>query len=88
MEQKILNEFRQDLVSGDWVLFATGRAKRPAPEIASPLRHPEPDIVSGPCPFDDPVASGQEIIKLYTSEKNWQIAVIKNKYPVVGKLVK
>jgi len=24
-----LNEFRQDLVSGEWVLFATGRAKRP-----------------------------------------------------------
>jgi len=30
----MLNEFRQDLVSGEWVLFATGRAKRPAARLA------------------------------------------------------
>lgn len=31
----MLNEFRQDLVSGEWVLFATGRAKRPNAEDAT-----------------------------------------------------
>src|SRR3989344_3609724 len=80
MEQKILNEFRQDLVSGDWVLFATGRSKRPT-EISSNF---EPVVAKfRDCPFDDPVASGQEIVKIYPSEKDWQIAVIKNKYPAL-----
>ncbi len=80
MHKEPLNEFRQDLVSGDWVLFATGRANRPT-EIAQSL---EPAVFNlRQCPFDDPVASGQEIIKLYPSEKNWQIAIIKNKYPAL-----
>ncbi|MBI2057426.1 MAG: hypothetical protein HYT63_00355 [Candidatus Yanofskybacteria bacterium] len=80
MEQKILNEFRQDLVSGDWVLFATGRAKRPS-EVSPNLESTAAKFRD--CPFDDPVASGQEIIKIYPSEKDWQIAVIKNKYPAL-----
>lgn len=80
MDQKILNEFRQDLVSGDWVLFATGRVNRPIEILPSP----ESTATSlRQCPFDDPVASGQEIIKFYPSEKNWQVAVIKNKYPAL-----
>ncbi|MBI2677095.1 MAG: hypothetical protein HYX21_04090 [Candidatus Yanofskybacteria bacterium] len=100
MERKILNEFRQDLVSGDWVLFATGRAKRPGPDIEQVFGkqgRKGPLTISGSgvstksnfgigtakCPFDDPIASGQEIIKLYPSEKDWQIAVIKNKYPAL-----
>ncbi len=96
MDQKILNEFRQDLVSGDWVLFATGRANRPAPDIDALLKE-QGQVPKGTsdanigrnigtgakCPFDDPTASGQEIIKLYPSEKDWQIAVIKNKYPAL-----
>lgn len=98
-----LNEFRQDLVSGDWVLFATARAKRPHAterpdaeiELAFGNLSPksERDSVSTEgkvgtgtsCPFDDPVASGQEIIKEYkkTNGELW-LTVMTNKYPAVS----
>ena len=29
----MINEFRQDIVSGDWVLISTERAKKPASKI-------------------------------------------------------
>ncbi len=82
MDKKVLNEFRQDLVSGDWVLFAAGRINRPV-EISPSQGQESVSANLRQCPFDDPIASGQEIIKLYPSEKNWQIAVIKNKYPAL-----
>jgi len=90
---KEVNEFRQDLVSGDWVLFATGRAGRPSAErpgadVNASLRTSEPDIVSGSdanqCPFDDLRASGNEIVSEYEkSNKEKWVTVIKNKYPAV-----
>src|SRR3989338_5980959 len=79
-----LNEFRQDLVSGDWVLFATARSKRPhASEKNNPAENnSEP---GGPCPFDDPRATGQEIISEYKKDNGelW-LTVMTNKYPAVA----
>lgn len=77
---KLLNEFRQDLVSGDWVLFSTGRAERPheKKETESPAYKSREN-----CPFEDPIKSNQEIIWSYPDEKNWKAMVIKNKYPAV-----
>lgn len=75
----MLNEFRQDLVSGEWVLFATGRAgghidKTPKNGALQADKD---------CPFDDPHKTGQEILWGYPDDKNWEIMVIKNKYPAV-----
>ncbi len=71
-----LSEFRQDLVSGDWVLFSTGRshAVRKFEDSFEPADN---------CPFEDPVKSGQEIVWGWPDNQNWQIMVIKNKYPAV-----
>ncbi|TSC90674.1 MAG: UDPglucose--hexose-1-phosphate uridylyltransferase [Parcubacteria group bacterium Gr01-1014_2] len=77
---KLLNEFRKDLVSGDWVLFSTGRTKRPngkKEEESAAYKSKEG------CPFEDPVKSGQEIVWGYPNEKDWRVMVIKNKYPAV-----
>jgi len=76
--ENFLNEFRRDLVSGSWVLFATQRSKRHKERKYQDSYQPKDD-----CPFEDPRASGQEIIKFYPSEDNWSIALIKNKYPAV-----
>ena len=74
-----ITEFRQDLVSGDWVLFSTGRAKRPHPETkAAKYYQPKEG-----CPFEDPEKSGQEVIWSYPDGKDWQVMVIKNKFPAV-----
>ncbi len=57
----MLNEFRQDLVSGEWVLFATGRARRPgAKEKQVPL-----DQSKDNCPFEDPEKAGNVVIATY-----------------------
>lgn len=72
----MLSEFRQDLVSGDWVLFSTGRKH----SIRKFMDSYEP---KEGCPFEDPKKSGQEIIWGYPDNVNWRIMVIKNKYPAV-----
>ncbi len=74
----MLNEFRRDLVSGEWVLFATGRAKH--------LPLPEEDkqyISKDNCPFEDLNKSGNVPVWFYPDQKSWRIAVFKNKFPAV-----
>ena len=85
MDGKILNEFRQDLVSGEWVLFAAGRAKRPnhfkAQSSKLKAQSTQPEEV---CPFDDLRGTGQDIVWFYPNEEKWEIAVVKNKYPALS----
>src|SRR3989344_3483 len=76
MNKKPLNEFRQDLVSGEWVLFATGRSKS--------LHNGEDRgfyQTKKECPFED--FSGQEVVGNYPSQENSHATIIKNKYPAV-----
>lgn len=79
-----INEFRQDLVSGDWVLFAAGRTKRPNATEKLDQTEKENGDDQRSCPFDDPRTSGQEIISEYkkTNGDLWLTVVI-NKYPAV-----
>lgn len=76
-----INEFRQDLVSGEWVLFATGRAKNSA--RAKPVVDPAYAAIDK-CPFEDLVATGNEPVWYFPNRENWQIALIKNKFPAVA----
>lgn len=79
----MLNEFREDLVSGEWVLFATGRAQRP--EL---VKHKKPKAKTLPkskCPFEDPEKYGNVVVAEYLNKErsDWAIKVVKNKYPAV-----
>lgn len=88
----MLNEFRQDLVSGHWVLFSTDRMKRPhAPETKPKEKFYQP---KDKCPFENPQASsnGQPILVYNKGQKvdwegefngDWTTQVIKNKYPAL-----
>lgn len=71
----MLNEFRQNLVSGEWVLFSTGRTHS-VRKFESAYQSKED------CPFENFEKSDNEVI-WYHPEKNWEVAVIKNKYPAV-----
>ena len=80
-----MSEFRQDIVSGDWVIVASNRAKRP-----DELVKPKPKRVSSPrktCPFEDLAASGNWPAHMILPEggtsSRWDIAVIPNKYPAL-----
>lgn len=77
------SELRQDLVTGDWVVIATGRGKRPN-DFKSKEKEGQIDRDSEEsCLFCDPVKSGQEedVLIYKTSEDDWTLRVFPNKYP-------
>lgn len=79
METKTsLNEFRQDLVSGEWVLFAASRGKRPALRVRQILYQSPED-----CPFENPFKEGEGLVWTYPDQVNWKVAVVKNKFPAL-----
>jgi len=73
-----LNEFRQDLVSGEWVLFASGRGKRPIPKIRQTMYQTPEE-----CPFEKPFNEQEQVVFSYPDKDNWQAVVIKNKFPAL-----
>ena len=88
----MLNEFRQDLVSGDWVLISTERAKKPTSQEVSQNGQLYQDKET--CLFEDPQKSdhrdpilvynkGRKVVwdKGVTGE--WTVQVVKNKYPAL-----
>ena len=84
---KNVSELRQDLVSGDWVLIATGRGKRPHSFVKEKRLKLEQPISK--CPFENPQATGHgEPLLIYYKKgelkKEWSLQVIKNKYPAFG----
>ncbi|MEK7624513.1 MAG: galactose-1-phosphate uridylyltransferase [Patescibacteria group bacterium] len=89
-DQKSLSELRFDLASGDWVVIATGRAKRP--ESFKKEKREKAEVLENQCPFCDLknqetptlVFSGNKKINFKTGDKipeNWTTVVIPNKYP-------
>jgi UDPglucose--hexose-1-phosphate uridylyltransferase len=77
------SELRQDIVTGDWVVIATGRAKRPDAFIQGE-RIPADDAVD---PFEDPEASGQgkDVLSYRSSDGDWSLRVFPNKYPAFSR---
>ena len=74
----MLNEFRQDLISGEWVLFATERGRNISSKPRFEAYQPKDD-----CPFEPTKIISQEIVWGYPNEKDWRAMIIKNKYPAV-----
>lgn len=77
-----LTELRQDLVTGDWVVIATGRAKKPE-EFASNKRSFIEEDPNKVCFFCHPEETGQEKDNLIYERANgdWSLRVFPNKYP-------
>lgn len=76
----IPSELRRDLVTGNWVVIARERAKRPN-EFRS--RPKEENVCLPDDPFSDPQAHGNaEPVNIYKDKKgDWTVQVIPNKYP-------
>lgn len=83
------SELRQDIVSGDWVVIAVGRAKRPEDfakiEYSTHKIESSSDISN--CFFCDPVKSGQEkdVLIYSKSDGEWTLRVFPNKYPAFSR---
>lgn len=80
-----MSELRQDIVTGDWVVIATGRGKRPD-EFAR-HDHESNDAGIERCPFENPEATGQEKdVLIYTSgDDRWTLRVFPNKFPAFSR---
>ncbi len=79
-----MSEFRQDIVSKHWVLFAPNRSSRPEDfHHASAGKVPLPSVDQG-CPF----CPGNEVRNLeiykHPNNHNWKIRAILNKYEALG----
>ncbi|MEK7195447.1 MAG: hypothetical protein AAB655_02010 [Patescibacteria group bacterium] len=77
-----MSELRQDLVSGDWIIMAPERAKRPHDLLKK--RKPRKPSPKQSCPFENLEKSGNwPPILSYPSDKKWEVAIIPNKYPAL-----
>jgi len=90
MAKKFPSELRFDTISRDWVIIATGRAKRP--EAFKLKKRKEIKISKKECPFcnietqEKPLlifVKGKEILLEKGIPKNWTTIVIPNKYPAL-----
>jgi UDPglucose--hexose-1-phosphate uridylyltransferase len=79
------SELRQDIVTGDWVVIATGRAKR-AEDFIQDERKDEDNGIEN-CLFCDPEKTGQEKDVLIYKKENgeWSLRVFPNKFPAFSR---
>jgi len=88
MSKKFPSELRFDTISKDWVIIATGRAKRP--EAFRVTKRKKITISKRKCPFcnlkEKPLlifSRGKEISPPKELPKHWTTIVIPNKYPAL-----
>lgn len=92
--KKKLSEFRKDIVSGDWILVASKRGRRPV-FFDHDKKKDWRKTSKENCPFEDPQKSGngQPIYWLPApglpaakkfSPKDWFVQVIRNKFPALS----
>ncbi|QQS61589.1 MAG: DUF4921 family protein [Candidatus Moraniibacteriota bacterium] len=89
MEQKKeLSQLRQDIVTRDWVVIATGRSKRPEDFIVR--KDFVLDESLGSCPFENPEASGQkdDVLIYKKDDGDWTLRVFPNLYPAIQNIEK
>lgn len=81
------SQLRQDLVTGDWVVIATGRGKRP--DEFKKKDEPDTDPGVDKCIFCDPESTGQEkdVLIYSTADDDWSLRVFPNKYPAFSRPV-
>lgn len=74
------SQLRQDIVSGDWIAVAPGRAK--AHLQALKKRSKRKVSSARTCPFEDLQKSGHgKPILIYQNSHDWKLQIIQNKYP-------
>ena len=76
------SELRQDPVSGDWILIAPGRGRKPHPFLK---RRARARIPLKTCPFENILRTYKPIFVYDGGERNddWEVVIIENKYPAV-----
>lgn len=78
-----MSELRQDLISGDWIIVAPERLRRPHDFV--PAKRKRKFSPKNSCPFEylDKKPSWSPVL-VFPDKKNWQVAIIPNKYPALS----
>jgi len=78
------SELRQDIVSGDWIIIAPGRAHRPQQLIEKRKKIKRERASIRGCPLENPQKYGaDEPILLYENKHGWELMLVQNKYPAL-----
>ena len=81
-----MTELRQNLITRDWVIIASERARRPH-EFTQPSQHLEPiPSYRSNCPFcygNEHLTGGRETLRL-SDDLDWRVRVVENKYPALS----
>lgn len=81
-----MSEFRQDIVSKHWILFAPNRGGRPE-DFKHPPASPEPstlDAIDKACVFCPGNETLNQELASYPADKDWKVRVIPNKFEALG----
>jgi UDPglucose--hexose-1-phosphate uridylyltransferase len=74
------SELRQDLVSGDWIVIAPGRARKHLQMLRKKGKRKKAPVKG--CPFENPQETGHgKPILIYEKENDWLVQIVPNKYP-------
>jgi len=76
------SELRMDLVSNDWVVIATGRARRP--ESFAKQQRNKKTVPVRKCPFCKPNVVEKSIAKINRDDKSWFVVSMPNDFPAFG----
>ncbi|MBU2025233.1 MAG: galactose-1-phosphate uridylyltransferase [Patescibacteria group bacterium] len=85
---KPVSQLRQDIVTGDWVIIATGRSKKPNDFIKEKPQKTDQDSSQSQlenCPFCYPTIEKQkpDTLIYYKKDKEWSLRVFPNKFPAL-----
>src|SRR5579864_8558545 len=78
-----MSEFRFNRVTGDWVIIATERARRPEDYIIRMNRRDMPSHVDT-CPYCAGNESQTETVFAEPNEEAWAVRLVKNKFPALS----
>jgi len=78
-----VGELRQDLVTGKWVVVATGRAKKPSSFLKERPKPKKPPKTVNDCPFCnlEKYPQAPDILRLPDDPDEWELHIFNNKYP-------
>jgi len=79
LNHKPASELRFDLVSKDWVVIATGRAKRP--DTFAKQENQEESLKAEDCPFCHLETQEKPVLEIKDKKGENQVVVIPNKFP-------
>lgn len=79
------SELRQDLVTGKWVVIASGRSKRPDEYTAHRTLHKKLPAYRTTCPFCNVAEYPQEpdMLRLPDDPDKWEVHIFANKFPAL-----